>query len=67
VSLRYELAILFETVGRQEEALQLYRQIQSVNPGYRDADKKIALLRGGGDAPDQDDMELLELDVEEFD
>ena len=67
VSLRYELAILFETVGRQEEALRLYRQIQKDNPGFRDAAKKITLLRGGDDAPEQDEADLLELDVEELD
>ena len=67
VSLRYELAILFETVGRQEEALRLYRQIQKDIPGFRDAAKKITLLHGGGDAPDQDEADLLELDVEELD
>jgi tetratricopeptide (TPR) repeat protein len=66
VSLRYELAILFETVGRQKDALQLYRQVQSDNPGYRDATKKIVLLHGGDDVPGQDEMELLELDVEEL-
>lgn len=67
VSLRYELAILFETVGRQKEALQLYRQVQSDNPGYRDAVKKIALLHGENDAQEQDEIEFLELDVEELD
>jgi tetratricopeptide (TPR) repeat protein len=67
VSLRYELAILFETVGRQKDALQLYQQVQSDDPGYRDAAKKIALLQGGDDAPDQDEADLLELDVEELD
>jgi tetratricopeptide (TPR) repeat protein len=67
VSLKYELAILFETVGRQEEALRLYRQIQKDIPGFRDAAKKITLLRGGGDAPEQDEADLLELDVEELD
>ncbi len=67
VSLKYELAILFETVGRQEDALQLYRQIQKDIPGFRDAAKKITLLHGGDDAPDQDEADLLELDVEELD
>lgn len=67
VSLRYELAILLEAVGRQNDALRLYRQIQSDSPGFRDTLKKIALLHGGDDAADQDEIELLELDVEEFD
>ena len=65
-SVRYELAILFEAEGRQEEALHLYRQVQSANPGFRDAAKKIALLRKGDDAPEQAELELLELDVEEL-
>jgi tetratricopeptide (TPR) repeat protein len=64
LSLNYELAFLYETVGRQEDALRLYRQVRAINPGFRDAAKKIAHLQGSDDS---DEMELLELDVEEFD
>jgi tetratricopeptide (TPR) repeat protein len=64
LSLNYELAFLYETVGRQEDALRLYQQVRAINPGFRDAAKKIAHLQGSDDS---DEMELLELDVEEFD
>jgi tetratricopeptide (TPR) repeat protein len=63
LSLNYELAFLCENVGRQSDALRLYRQVRAINPGFRDATKKIAHLIG---SEEPDDMELLELDVEEF-
>ena len=64
LSLNYELAFLYETVGRQEDALRLYRQVRAIDPEFRDAAKKIAHLQGRDDS---DEMELLELDVEELD
>jgi tetratricopeptide (TPR) repeat protein len=64
LSINYELAFLYETVGRQEDALRLYRQVRAINPGFRDAAKKIAHMQGSDYS---DEMELLELDVEEFD
>ncbi|MGA2152656.1 MAG: tetratricopeptide repeat protein [Geobacteraceae bacterium] len=64
LSLNYELAFLYETGGRQEDALRLYRQVRAINPEFRDAAKKIAHLQG---SEDSEEMELLELDVEEFD
>ena len=63
LSLNYELAFLCESVGRQDDALRLYRQVRTINPGFRDAAKKIAHLMG---SEQSDEMELLELDVEEF-
>jgi tetratricopeptide (TPR) repeat protein len=41
-SLKYELALLYETEGRHEDALLLYREIHAVNRGFRDTAKKIA-------------------------
>lgn len=64
LSLNYELAFLYETGGRKEDALRLYRQVRAINPEFRDAAKKIAHLQGSDDS---EEMELLELDVEEFD
>lgn len=64
LSLNYELAFLYETGGRQEDALRLYRQVRAINPEFRDAAKKMAHLQGSDDS---EEMELLELDVEEFD
>jgi tetratricopeptide (TPR) repeat protein len=64
LSLKYELAFLCESTGRQEDAVRYYREVRAINPGFRDAAKKIAHLQGS-DEPE--DTELLELDVEEFD
>jgi pentatricopeptide repeat protein len=67
VSLNYELAVLYEMVGRHEDALRLYRHVRADTPGFRDVAEKIMLLHGGEDSPEHDDMELLELEVEEVD
>jgi tetratricopeptide (TPR) repeat protein len=64
VSLSYELASLYESIGQAEDALRLYRQVRDENPAYRDVTKKIALLHGGDESPGKE-MELLELDAEE--
>ncbi len=64
-SLSYELAFLYESIGRGEDALRHYRQVQAEHPGFRDAAEKIALLRGVNGSPDQDDTEPFELDAEE--
>lgn len=66
-SLNYELAVLYEKEGREEDAIRLYCQVRADNPEFRDAAKKITLLRGGEDTSEHDDMELLELEVEEVD
>src|SRR5512137_588794 len=34
-SLSYELAFLYETTGRAEDALRHYRQVQAKHPGFR--------------------------------
>jgi tetratricopeptide (TPR) repeat protein len=64
LSLNYELAFLCESAGRHEDAVRYYREVRAINPGFRDAAKKIAHLQGS-DEPEE--TELLELDVEEFD
>jgi tetratricopeptide (TPR) repeat protein len=66
VSLKYELAFLYEKMSREEDALRLYRQVRAENPGFRDSAKKIALLEGGEISLELVDMELLELEVEEL-
>ena len=63
LSINYELAFLFESVGRQEDAVRYYREVRAINPGFRDAAKKIAHLQGKDES---EETELLELDVEEF-
>jgi Flp pilus assembly protein TadD len=64
LSINYEMAFLCESVGRQEDAVRYYREVRAINPGFRDAAKKIAHLQGKDES---EDTELLELDVEEFD
>ena len=64
LSINYELAFLCETVGRKEEAVRFYLEVLAINPGFRDAAKKIAYLQGNEMGEETD---LLELDVEEFD
>jgi tetratricopeptide (TPR) repeat protein len=67
LSLTYELAYLYEIVGRKEDALHLYREVRSVSPDFRDAAEKISLLLGNDGLPQEDDLDLLELDVEAVD
>jgi tetratricopeptide (TPR) repeat protein len=65
LSLNYELALLYETGGWQEKALHLYRQVRAADPAFRDVAQKILLLQGGDVAPEHDELELLELEVED--
>ncbi len=53
LSLKYELALLYETSRRNDEALAVYLEVNAIEPGFRDVARKIAVLRG-----DQDDMDL---------
>jgi tetratricopeptide (TPR) repeat protein len=67
LSLNYELALLYETVGRSDEALHLYRQVRAADPAFRDTAQRIRILSGGDASHEHDELELLELEVEEFD
>jgi len=53
LSLKYELALLYEISRRNEEALAVYLEVNAIEPGFRDVARKIALLRG-----DLDDLAL---------
>jgi len=64
LSINYELAFLCEIMGRKEESVQIYRRVLSINPGFRDAAKKIAYLQG---IEEGEETELLELDAEDLD
>ena len=67
VSLGYELAFLYEAMGRTEDAVGAYRQVWVESPGFRDVADKIARLHGTDDLPDNAaDLELLELEAEEI-
>lgn len=64
-SLRYELALLYETGGRMEEALRLYREVEATTPDFRDVSRKIVSLQGGDESQEPLDLDLVELDAEE--
>lgn len=66
LSLTYELALLCETAGKQDDALRLYQEVRAMNAGFRDVMQKVIQLQGGVGAEEHEDAELLELDVEEF-
>lgn len=62
-SIKYELALLYETAGRDDEALLLYREIHAVNRGFRDTAKKIARFNRE-EAQEYYDLDLVEPDDE---
>jgi tetratricopeptide (TPR) repeat protein len=64
LSINYELAFLYETMGRKDESVHIYRRVLSISPGFRDAAKKIACLQG---IEEGEETELLELDAEDLD
>lgn len=64
LSINYELAFLYENMERKEESVEIYRRVLSINPGFRDAAKRIACLQG---IEEGEETELLELDAEDLD
>ena len=61
--IKYELAILYESEGREWDALLLFREIEALCPGFRDTAEKIAGFEEEGE--DKDDLDdLVELDGE---
>ncbi len=66
LSLRYELALLYEAAGRGEEALRVFRDIFVVNPGFRNTMGKIALLSGNKGALDLSGLDEVDIELEEI-
>jgi tetratricopeptide (TPR) repeat protein len=66
LALRYELGLLYEAAGRNEEALQTFRDIFANNPGFRDTMKKIAVLSGKKSSFDLTDLDDAEIELEEL-
>ena len=64
--LQYELALLYESTGRVEEALLLYRQIKAIAPRFRDTVTRIAVLQGDATPAPYDLDGLEELDLVEL-
>lgn len=66
LNLRYELGLLYMAAGRGEEALQSFREVFSVNPGFRETMNMIAKLSGKAGAFDLSDMDDVDIELEEI-
>jgi tetratricopeptide (TPR) repeat protein len=66
LALRYELGLLYEAAGRKEEALQVFREIFSSNPGFRDTMQKIAFLSGKESSFDLSELDDADIELEEL-
>lgn len=64
LSLRYELALLYQVAGRRDAALQTFREVFAVNPGFRDTMQRIAQLSGTDDSFDLSDLADADLELE---
>lgn len=65
LSLKYELALLFENSGRMDDALRIYCEVNAVNPDFHGVAGKIALLKGVSETQEIIDLDLE--DIEELD
>jgi len=65
-NLRYELGILYMVSGRKDEALQSFREIFVVNPGFRDTMNLISSLTGNTGSLDLSDVDDMEITLEEI-
>jgi tetratricopeptide (TPR) repeat protein len=66
LSLKFELALLYEATGRRDEALQTYLDIHAVKSGFRDTRQKLVALMGKEAVGKLEELELLdELECEE--
>jgi tetratricopeptide (TPR) repeat protein len=57
--LLYELGLLYEIMGKDEDALEAFQQVRKANPAFRDVAERVARLGGGDEAYDLLEMELL--------
>lgn len=58
--LLYELGLLYETMGRADEALEVLQQVKRTSPAFRDVAERVARLGGNDDAYELLDMEPVE-------
>lgn len=61
LSIKYELALLFESSGRMDDALRIYCEVNAVNPDFHGVAGKIALLKGVAET-----QEIIDLDLEDI-
>jgi hypothetical protein len=64
LNLKFELALLHEASGRNDEALRVYRDVFTVNPGFRDTVAKIARLQGNSGLLDLSDIDEMDFELE---
>jgi tetratricopeptide (TPR) repeat protein len=64
LNMKYELGLLYEASGRNEDALRVFRDVFTASPGFRDTVGKIAKLHGSGDLPDFSDIDELDFKLE---
>lgn len=64
LNLKYELGLLYEDSGRKEDALRVFREVFTEDPGFRETAGKIARLHGSGDLPDFSDIDDVEFNLE---
>jgi tetratricopeptide (TPR) repeat protein len=64
LNLKFELALLYETAGRNEEALRVFREVFTIDPGFRDTLSKIATLQGNTGVLDLSDIDEVDIDLE---
>ncbi len=64
LNLKYELGLLYEASGRNEDALRVFREVFTANPGFRDTVGKIARLHGTGGLPDFSDIDDVDFKLE---
>jgi tetratricopeptide (TPR) repeat protein len=67
MNLQYELGLLYMAAGREEEALQSFRDVFAANPGFRDTMKMIKQLSRKAGSFDLSDMGDVEIELEEID
>ena len=58
LSIRYEMALLYESIGRTDDAIHVYRQIETERQDFRDTKTNLARLLGSGDVYDLDLVDL---------
>lgn len=66
LNLKYELGLLYEAIGRNEDALHAFREVFTANPGFRDTVGKIARLHGTGGLPDFSDIDEVDIQFDKM-
>jgi tetratricopeptide (TPR) repeat protein len=64
LNLKFELGLLHETAGRSEDALRVFRDVFTANPGFRDTVNKIAKLQGSTGLLDLSDIDEMDIELE---